>query len=94
MIDWTDFLYQLSIVGVICLLTLGSLFLIYSIYTDKFKKIASYLIILFIAFTVTATLIFHWPVDKNQQIQFMKNISIIGGFLLLLNDVSRGIKIF
>ena len=88
------FLYQLSIVGVICLLTLGSLFLIYSIYTDKFKKIASYLIILFIAFTVTATLIFHWPVDKNQQIQFMKNISIIGGFLLLLNDVSRGIKIF
>ena len=89
-----NFLYTLSIVGVIILLTLGSLFLIYSIFTDKFKRMASYVIILFIVFTVIATLIFHWPVDKNQQIQFMKNLSIIGGFLLLLKDVSRGIKIF
>lgn len=86
--------YQISIVGVILLLTFGSMFLIYSSFTDKFKKISCYIVILFILFTLFATLMFHPPTDKTQQIQFMKNISIIGAFLLLLSVTSRGINIF
>lgn len=86
--------YQIAIIGVILLLTFGSMFLIYSSITDKFKKISCYVIICFILFTVTATMLFHPPTDKTQQIQFMKNISIIGAFLLLLSVTSRGINIF
>lgn len=86
--------YQIAIVGVILLLTFGSMFLIYSSFTDKFKKISCYIVILFILFTLFATLMFHPPTDKTQQIQFMKNISIIGAFLLLLSVTSRGINIF
>jgi putative oxidoreductase len=87
-------LHQIAIIGVIILLTIGSFFLIYSSFTDKFKKISCYIIICFIIFTVTATIMFHPPTDKTQQIQFMKNISIIGAFLLLLSVTSRGINIF
>ena len=86
--------YKLAIVGVIILLTIGSLFLNYSIFTEKYKKESSYVIILFIAFTIAATLLFHLPTDQAQQIQFLKNLSIIGGFILLLSITSRGIKIF
>jgi uncharacterized membrane protein YphA (DoxX/SURF4 family) len=86
--------YQIAIIGVILLLTFGSMFLIYSSITDKFKKISCYVIICFILFTVTATMLFHPPTDKTQQIQFMKNISIIGALLLLLSVASSGINIF
>ena len=39
------------------------------------------------AFSVVAALIFHGGADQMQQIMFLKNISIAGGFLLL---VARG----
>jgi hypothetical protein len=78
--------YKLEIIGVIVLLIIGSLFLNYSIFTEKYKKESSYIIILFIAFTIAATLLFHLPTDKTQQIQFFKNVSIIVGFILLRNQ--------
>jgi putative oxidoreductase len=32
-------------------------------------------------FMIPTTLLFHWPVDQMQSIQFMKNLSMMGGLL-------------
>jgi uncharacterized membrane protein YphA (DoxX/SURF4 family) len=38
-----------------------------------------------IAFNIAATLIFHFPPVGDEYINFLKNLSITGGFILLLD---------
>jgi uncharacterized membrane protein YphA (DoxX/SURF4 family) len=74
-----------GIILVIILEVFGSLFLLYSAYTDKYKKEAYYTVIVFILFNIVVTFLFHNPLEKNELLNFMKNLSITGGFILLLD---------
>jgi uncharacterized membrane protein YphA (DoxX/SURF4 family) len=74
----------LAIYMVIILELFGSLFLVYSIYTDNYKEYAYYTVIAFIGFNILATLLYHMPVSKKELVNSLKNISITGGFILLL----------
>ena len=78
--------FKLTIVGVISLLTAGSGLLVYSTFTNKYKKLAFYTTILMIIFTIMATLMFHFPPYGDQKYHFQKNLSIVGGFFLLLGN--------
>ena len=70
---------------VILLLTLGSVLLIILENIDiNYKNILIKLIcMLFISFTILATYLYHYPPVGHDLYAFMKNISIIGGFLLI-----------
>jgi uncharacterized membrane protein YphA (DoxX/SURF4 family) len=74
----------LAIIGVIILEFFGSLFVLYSVYTESNKKEVYYTIIAFILFNIMATLLYHYPNNKKEFINFLKNLSITGGFILLL----------
>ena len=85
-------LSQLAIVGAIALLVFGSLFLLYTIFFETYKKneyerkMSVFVVVLFLVFMVLATGLFHnFLKDPLEKINFMKNLSITGGFLLLLN---------
>ena len=79
------FLCIIGIIGVIILKFFGSSIILYSAYTNKYKKIAYYSVIGLILFNIFATLIFHFPPLGEEYINFMKNLSITGGFILLLD---------
>jgi len=73
---------ELSIIISILLLTFGSGIIIYSKINNKNKilqELAYIMIICIICFTIMATMLFHYPDNKEQSIQFLKNLSIIGG---------------
>jgi uncharacterized membrane protein YphA (DoxX/SURF4 family) len=82
-INLPDFLYDFSVICVIVLKTIGSLFILYSIISNKYKNIAYYIVWLFILFTIVATLLFHMKPYNKEKTNLFKNISIIGGFILL-----------
>jgi putative oxidoreductase len=75
----------LAIIGVIILELFGSLFIIYSIYTDKYKEYLYNVVLLFIVFNVVVTMLYHYPNNKKELVNFLKNLSITGGFILLLD---------
>lgn len=80
--------YKFTMVLVILLLVVGSLLLliidnINIIYKLQILKL---LCVLFISFTGLATYLYHYPPIGNEVYSFMKNISIIGGFLILLSS--------
>lgn len=81
--------FKLTIVGVIILLTIGSLLLIVNTFTNKFNKLAFYTTICMILFTIMATLMFHYPPVGADKYHFQKNLSIIGGFFIILGDFYR-----
>jgi uncharacterized membrane protein YphA (DoxX/SURF4 family) len=74
----------LAIIGVIILEFFGSLFVIYSVYNNTNKKEVYYTIIAFILFNIMATLLYHYPNNKKEFMNFLKNLSITGGFVFLL----------
>jgi uncharacterized membrane protein YphA (DoxX/SURF4 family) len=76
-------IYDSAIVGVIGLLTLGSLLILYSLYTNKYEEYAYIATIGLAAFTAMTILIFHFPTDPSEMIAFTKNLSIFGGLMLL-----------
>lgn len=86
-------LAKAGMVGVILLEIVGSFILIYGVYllrTDPglinspmFKKLVILTLILFMAFIVVVTIIYHPPGEKKM-IPFMSNVSTLGGFGLLL----------
>jgi len=76
-------IYDAAIVGVIGLLTLGSLLILYSLYTNKYEEYAYIATIGLAAFTAMTILIFHFPTDPSEMISFTKNLSIFGGLMLL-----------
>ena len=76
-------IYDSTIVGVIGLLTLGSLLILYSLYTSKYEEYAYVATIGLAVFTAMTILIFHFPTNPNETISFTKNLSIFGGLMLL-----------
>jgi hypothetical protein len=76
-------IYDAAIVGVIGLLTLGSLLILYSLYTNKYEEYAYIATIGLAVFTAMTILIFHFPTDPSEMISFTKNLSIFGGLMLL-----------
>lgn len=78
-----------GIILVIILEGIGSLFLLYSAYTNKYKQYAYNTVIAFILFNIVVTFIYHSPFIKKQQVNFMKNLSITGGFILLLEHIKN-----
>ena len=75
----------LGIIGVILLQSLGSATILYSAYTNTYKKLAFYAVLALIAFNIAATAIFHFPPVGDEYLNFVKNLSITGGFILLLD---------
>ena len=75
--------YNTAITGVIGLLTLGSLLILYSLYTNRYKEYAYVATIGLAVFTAMTILIFHFPTNPDETISFTKNLSIFGGLMLL-----------
>lgn len=82
-------IYDTAIVGVIGLLALGSLLILYSLYTSKYEEYAYIATIGLAVFTALTILIFHFPTNPNETISFTKNLSIFGGLMLLSQRFSR-----
>ena len=51
----------------------------------KYKKYSLVSTIMLIIFTVIATYLYHFPPYKEQYYAFIKNVSIIGGLLVLMS---------
>lgn len=75
----------IAIMMVIILQSVGSGIIIYSAITNKLRSLAFLTICAFILFNIFATLIFHFPPVGDQYLNFLKNLSITGGFVLLLD---------
>jgi uncharacterized membrane protein YphA (DoxX/SURF4 family) len=82
-------IYNTAITGVIGLLTLGSLLILYSLYTSKYEEYAYIATIGLAVFTAMTILIFHFPTNPNEMISFTKNLSIFGGLMLLSQRFAR-----
>ena len=78
-----DWFYELAIFLVIALLLVGPGVIMYSFYDSSYSLYAKYACYALAVFTLLATLLYHMPVDTNQKNHMLKNISIIGGFLIL-----------
>jgi polyferredoxin len=61
---------------------------VYSIHNNTNKKEVYYTVIAFILFNIMATLLYHYPSNKKEFINLLKNLSITGGFILLLDKFS------
>lgn len=80
---FVSLIYNAAIVGVIGLLTLGSLLILYSLYTSRYEEYAYIATIGLAVFTAMTILIFHFPTNPSEMISFTKNLSIFGGLMLL-----------
>ena len=76
-------LYYLAIVIVIFLQICGSLTIIYSSLTKKYKKEAYYFIIGLVIFTILATILYYMPPFGPNYHTFLNHLAVIGGLLLL-----------
>jgi putative oxidoreductase len=76
---------KLSIIIVIITWIIGSITLIYSFYKEK-RNLGIFFSCLIIILTTIITFYFHNPFDKTQTINFLKNLSIVGGFTYFLGD--------
>ena len=76
---------KLSIILVIILEICAPVLIIYSLVYGKYTYYSYIATNLLIAFTIFATILYHSPTQPNQYYYFMKNLSIIGGLLLLSN---------
>lgn len=81
--QFVSLMYNAAIIGVIGLLTLGSLLILYSLYTSKYEEYAYIATIGLAVFTAMTILIFHFPTNPSEMISFTKNLSIFGGLMLL-----------
>jgi len=77
------FIYNIVIFGVIMLMFFGSLLIMYSLCTSMYQKYAYISTIGLAAFTAMTMLVFHQPVNKTELTSFLKNLSILGGLMLL-----------
>jgi uncharacterized membrane protein YphA (DoxX/SURF4 family) len=85
-INLPDILYQFIIILVIIFEILAPIIIFQYFITDQGKILAYYSTILLILFTIIATMLYH-PPQKQFNI-FMKNLSIIGGLLLIKNKLN------
>jgi len=83
---------SICIIGIILVILLkffGSGIILYSVFTNQLKQYAYYSVLAFIAFNIAASFIFHFPPVGDEYINFLKNLSITGGFILLLDRFSQ-----
>lgn len=78
-------LCKISIVLVIVLEICAPILIIYSLINGNYKHYSYIATYLLIGFTILATILYHFPSHPNQYYYFMKNLSIIGGLILILN---------
>ena len=84
--------FYICVIGIILVITLQSLgsgFILYSTFTNQYKNIASYVVLAFIAFNIAASFIFHFPPVGKEYLNFVKNVSVTGGFILLLDALNK-----
>ena len=84
-ISFPIILCKLSIILVIILEICAPVLIIYSLVYGKYTYYSYIATNMLIAFTIFATILYHFPTQPNQYYYFMKNLSIIGGLLLLSN---------
>ena len=81
-------LFQLVILMVIVIEIVAPIVLVY-MDVDESRTLPqeahNWSIWILVAFTTLATILYHNPMDKSQMTNFLKNLAIIGGLLLLLN---------
>ena len=83
-----NFIYSLIIFLVIVLEILGPIIIIYNSQTYNLPELSYYSSISLAIFTLLATYLYHNPMtQKGQFYYFMKNVSIIGGLLILSSIV-------
>tara|TARA_B100000902_G_scaffold397358_1_gene460926 strand:- start:6569 stop:6946 length:378 start_codon:yes stop_codon:yes gene_type:complete len=83
-----NFIYNLIIFLVIVLEILGPIIIIYNSQTYNLPELSYYSSISLAIFTLLATYLYHNPMtQKGQFYYFMKNVSIIGGLLILSSIV-------
>lgn len=89
--NFSDELYKLAILIVIALEIIAPIIVIYYSITGKRRTEAYYSVIGLIAFTIIATIIYHFPDFSNykKSIPFWANISLLGGLLLLLKTTIK-----
>ena len=75
--------YKFTMILVILLLTIGSLLLMLFKNTNIKNNNILILKFLFVSFTILATYLYHIPATGHNYYAVLKNISIIGGFLLI-----------
>ena len=76
-------LYNLIIIMVILLEILAPLIIVYASISNTMYNEATMSAQLLAAFTVLATLLYHPPTQKSEFISFLKNLTAIGGLMLL-----------
>lgn len=86
-LDMPEYLYIAAIILVILLQVFGSLILLYSTYTGEHRQYAYYSALLLAGFTILATLIYHFPPYGKEYYKFLSNISVLGGLLLLSDNL-------
>lgn len=80
-------LYILAIIIVVIIELVCPSIILYSLQYNTYKQEAFYSCLGLIGFTILATLVYHNPVSSQKEYyNFLKNISIIGGLLLLSNN--------
>ena len=80
-------LFQIIIVVVILIEIVCPLLIVYmdnDSNTQLPADIRNYCLYALIGFTVLATILYHNPMNKSQMNNFLKNLAIIGGLLLLI----------
>ncbi len=79
-----NFIYNIIIFLVIVLEILAPIIIIYNSQTNDLSQLAHYSSISLAIFTILATYLYHNPItQKGQYYYFMKNLSIIGGLLVV-----------
>jgi len=78
-----NFFYQLAIFLVIVLEILAPIVILYSLQTDMYSDLAYFSSVGLAAFTVLATLIYHFPPTGGEYYAFMKNLTATGSLMLL-----------
>ena len=80
-------LFQLVILMVILIEIVAPLVLVYMDLDENNtlpQEVHNISVWLLVGFTALATILYHNPMDKSQMTNFLKNLAIIGGLLLLL----------
>jgi len=87
-VKYIHLFYKSVIIGVIGLLLSSSLIILYSLFSGKYKTYAYVASTGLAVFTAMTILIFHFPTNKSEVISFTKNLSIMGGLMMLSTQFS------
>ena len=81
------FISKIIILFVILIEIICPIIIICFFFTLHFKNFAHFAIVLLMVFTILATLLYHIPINFNQLVKFLYNISLLGGLWLLIEEI-------